>query len=126
MAQYAEDAAETDKPWERWEERHEKSALWYTCCYHPKWSLEWEYHRKPRMIRVTHEYPDGTVKTFEYPEPVREPLEDGQIYWSASSTGQCSERVWCGTDANNRHLLRGLIHLTEEAAEAHRRAMVEE
>jgi len=82
--------------------------------------------RKPRMIRVTHEYQDGTVKTFKYPEPCRKPLDYDQIYWTASLTGTCNERVWCGTDANNRHLLLGLVHITKEAAEAHRRAMVGE
>jgi len=83
--------------------------------------------RKPRMIRVTHEFPDGTVRVFEYPEPVREPLENGQGYWLAVLSPHGIHRwEWHGTKDENHLLDLGLIHLTKEAAEAHRRAMVGE
>lgn len=58
MALYAEDAKETDEPWERWQERapleYPRSIYRYydedgytTCVRHPSWDLRYQYRRKP-------------------------------------------------------------------------------
>lgn len=45
MAEYAKDAAETDRPWERWEfERFE--GKWSGLNQHPRWFREVKYRRK--------------------------------------------------------------------------------
>ena len=60
MAQYAQDAAETDRPWERWQV--------YIMGGWRNWDIpftfypESEYRRKPRTININ---------GYEVPEPVR-------------------------------------------------------
>ena len=46
MLQYAQDAAETDKPWERWELRLGTNALWAVCTQNPSWIPDYSYRRK--------------------------------------------------------------------------------
>lgn len=53
MKLYAADAAETDKPWERWEHKHEDlpeyindESCWKGCDIHPAWQADLMYRRK--------------------------------------------------------------------------------
>jgi hypothetical protein len=48
MAQYAQDAMTTDKPWELWEARAPRKHDWYTLKSDPCWSVDFEYRRKPK------------------------------------------------------------------------------
>ena len=51
MMQYAQDAMETDKPWERWEYQFDGSTLWHPFDEHsPAWANSMRYRRKPRTI----------------------------------------------------------------------------
>jgi hypothetical protein len=50
MKLYAEDAMETDKPWERWEYRGPSDRTWSDTCLHPIWDERWEYRRKPDQL----------------------------------------------------------------------------
>jgi hypothetical protein len=50
MRQYAEDAMETDKPWERWQFSAEGEPWEDIACMNPSWQPEWQYRRKPRPI----------------------------------------------------------------------------
>ena len=45
MAQYAEDAMETDAPWERWEFSHDDRDFLSLDC-HPLWIIDNKYRRK--------------------------------------------------------------------------------
>ena len=47
MAEYAKDAAETDKPWERWERKSIGQIVWESMYGQPTWSEKSEYRRKP-------------------------------------------------------------------------------
>lgn len=47
MAQYAQDALETDKPWERWEFKRLIDDFWHDCVEHPAWTINFDYRRKP-------------------------------------------------------------------------------
>lgn len=48
MAEYAKDAAETDKPWERWQYRHRGNEKWHNLGdLGPSWLRNTEYRRKP-------------------------------------------------------------------------------
>ena len=60
MAEYAKDAAETDKPWERWEYRGE-SDKWQPLAYNnPSWNPSLEYRRKPQPLELwVNIYPNG-------------------------------------------------------------------
>ena len=50
MMLYAQDAAETDVPWERWE-YHPRSG-WENLNRHPGWDAHVQYRRKPKTIRI--------------------------------------------------------------------------
>ena len=64
MAEYAKDAAETDKPWERWEfscgNRDYRSLQ-----SQPLWVADFRYRRKPKVILINgHEVPETLPNTF--------------------------------------------------------------
>jgi len=52
MRLYAEDAADTDKPWKRWEGKNILHHSWFNCCQHPNWSKDFEYRRNPSTINI--------------------------------------------------------------------------
>ncbi len=52
MLQYAQDAAETDKPWERWEYRPARDInTWSPATIRIKWLDMFEYRRKPGSVK---------------------------------------------------------------------------
>jgi hypothetical protein len=64
MAQYAEDAKETDRPWERWQSRGKEAhdrMPWRTMYGHPKWQDSRDYRRKPFQVQVAGEVFDDVV-----------------------------------------------------------------
>ncbi len=117
MAEYAKDAMETDRPWDRWEHNPPDFLHWHSCIDHPSWSEHSKYRRKPRTININ---------GFEVPEPVRVDLEDEQDYFlpDLSATLRTAQSRWGGDEMDAGWLKRGLIHLTREAAEAHARALL--
>ena len=55
----------------------------------------------------------------EVPEPCREPLKIGQVYWLvdlADLTGVPLPLYWCGAKSKMRWLRLGLVQLTKEGA----------
>ena len=114
MAEYAADAAETDKPWERWE---------FSCQYqeygtlsrNPTWHEENKYRRKPKVI---------LINGHEVPEPHRKPLEIDDPYWTFTFFFDgVSEYCWANDLDDNNALKNGFVHLTKEAAEKHLNAL---
>ena len=115
MAQYAQDAAETDKPWERWEVAA-SSNKWGLLFKHPRWVLGRDYRRKPRTLTYT----------VTIPEPLREAPEIDKTYWLAEpwTKSLTHEYEWTG-DTQDYHLLkRGLCFATREDAIAAAKAML--
>ena len=113
MAEYAKDALETVKPWERWEfscQKQEYKTLWD----HPTWHEKNKYRRKHKTI---------LINGHEVPEPHRTPLKDGEVYWALSLFGGASSLRWKDDDFDNSYLENGFIHLTKEAAEKHFNAL---
>ena len=70
--------------------------------------------------------PMRSINGYEYPEPVREPLEVGQSYWVVDPYAKLTvtSMKWIGGSEDMRLSQRSLIHLTREAAEAHARAII--
>jgi hypothetical protein len=66
------------------------------------------------------------INGYEVPEPVRKPLQNGTTYHTVSMSGAlCIDSyIWSGDSYDRNHLDHGLIHLTEEAAELHRAALL--
>lgn len=117
MLTYAQDAMETDKPWERWEWFNEDDQEWETLAFNPRWGLNGEYRRKPRTININ---------GFEVPEPVREPLENGQEYYDVSigSTDNVVKYTWRGESWDFHTMDKGIVHITKEAAMLHAEALL--
>jgi hypothetical protein len=117
MALYAQDAMETDKPWEWWENNYGCLDNWETLTSSPSWRNEVNYRRKPRTIKVN---------GFDVPEPMRE-IEHSQNVWWASPDEECFAAeidFYRGSPWRERLLSRGLIHSTKEAAAKHAMAML--
>ena len=112
MMEYAKDAMETDKPWERWEYSYEGQE--YTSLQrHPEWFFDTKYRRKPKTIMIN---------GYDVPEPQRVPLKDGEEYWTLTLSRIIRLR-WFNDEDDRDFLKRGIVHLTKEAAEKHREAI---
>ena len=114
MLQYAQDAAETDAPWERWEWKGERE--WNPLASEFAFSIHYEYRRKQKTLTYT----------VTIPEPLREAPEAGLWYWLAEPTSDtftsCVE--WEGDDCDRSWLKRGLCFATREDAIAAAKAML--
>ena len=118
MAQYAQDAAETDTPWERWEVYNQNGfSKWIAIGCQPIWNLACEYRRKPRTLTYT----------ITIPEPLREAPEVGKTYYVAAHAAKnlyMVELAWAGHEIDTRLLKRGLCFATKEDAIAAAKAML--
>ena len=95
----------------------------------------WRGFLSPKQIFHTLADPRFTIRKkkkyihlngVEVPEPVREPLKEGQIFYLADVIViGVFDYTWHNTDDNQRWLSRGLIHLNREDAETHIAALVE-
>ena len=111
MLLYAKDAAETDKPWERWEILRGKS--WCDLTENPTWIEHMEYRRKPQVIRVGRH---------EFPRPITFIPQKDTIYWSIrlQFKGYApNELIWSDDETDLALLESRVIHLSREAAQAH-------
>jgi hypothetical protein len=116
MAKAAE-IAKTDEEWYRHFE--------FKTCVMSSWSqLVWascfdpnvQYRLKPRFIDI-----NGHL----IPEPVREFPDNGDYLWIADITQLNAEQLmWTGHASDILMLERGILHLTQEAAEAHIAALL--
>ena len=64
MRQYAEDAAETDRPWERWE--FNGDGRWFPMTCHPFWTALCSYRRKSEPKRTFRESLEYASKHSSY------------------------------------------------------------
>lgn len=67
-----------------------------------------------------------SINGHDFPEPVREPLKEGQEYWRVDLTlhDAVVGYKWGGDECEFRWLDRGLIQLTEEGAQQQLKAML--
>ena len=112
MMEYAKDAMETSKPWERWE-FSQNGRYFMSMGSHPTWYDEIKYRRKQKVI---------LINGYEVPEPQRVPLKDGEEYWTLTLSRVIRLR-WFNDEDDRDFLKRGIVHLTKEAAEKHREAI---
>ena len=119
MMQYAQDAMETPRPWERWQyqtESMQEGDVWNNCFPNPSFDGDYKYRRKPKILSVT--LASGEVVS--WPEPLNKlPEHDTQLwYLNGGSTYSC-----CNSHDNNYLLTdalkSGTLHLTEENAIQH-------
>ena len=119
MLLFAQDAAETEQPWELWEVLNQGAFTWRGCDRSPRWDWHSDYRRKPRTIRIGE---------FDVPEPFRGELTGDQEYWTPAIdrvNGFMADARHNSTQSTGRmHIARGLVHLTKEAAELHAQALI--
>lgn len=119
MMQYAQDAMETDKPWELWEFCVSSTGEWLSATAHPFWHDKCKYRRKPKMISVT--LMDGEIVS--WPEPHKGDLNVGQHCYLVAHNGGV-EHVCFAIHSHNKQEVRfGMVHLTKDAAEQHSYAL---
>ena len=117
MLQYAQDALETETPWERWQIRPEGGTEgWHDCSGRLCFSERCEYRRKPKTLTYT----------VTIPEPLRKAPEVGKTYWLAEPWAKslAHEYEWAGGPQDYRLLKRGLCFATKEDAIAAAKAML--
>ena len=112
MLQYAQDAAETDTPWERWEFKTDVDT-WVELIKNPSWFEDRKYRRKPQIIRVGRH---------AFPKPIAFTPPKDTIYWITRLRPEgyaASDLIW-GDDKVDFDLLKScVVHLSREAAQAH-------
>ena len=120
MMQYAQDAMETPRPWERWEMYGKVTGSWISLgeCFF--WRPENQYRRKPKMLSVT--LASGEVVS--WPEPHRTELEYGDPYFYVDVDGSVIAGEWDCLSWDSDTLSNGWLHLTKEAAEQHAAALL--
>ena len=119
MMQYAQDAMETTRPWERWEWYVTAVKRWVTLSYKPDWNTRTEYRRKPKMLSVT--LASGEVVS--WPEPLKlQNLELRKQYFFIDADFVIHETMWIKSCDTNL-IVCGMVHLTEEAAQHHADAL---
>lgn len=112
MLQYAQDAAETDTPWERWEFKTDGNT-WVELSKNPSWFEDRKYRRKPQVIRVGRH---------AFPKPISNQPLHGTRYFFISGIGACflpRSDTWTGADYDANRLTGNRIHLSKDAAQAH-------
>lgn len=114
MAQYAEDAKVHDEPWKLWQ--YYVSGTWENCENHPSWYSESLYRRKPRTVKI------GDI---EVPEPCKFPAH-GQEYFVPILTSEIPiRRTWVNDYNDNLALASNLVHLDQQSAALHAKALIE-
>ena len=70
--------------------------------------------------------PMRSINGYEYPEPIKEPLEEGQTFFIVDIYSDLlyMEFRWNGSHYQNRMMKHGLAHLTKKATIAHAQAII--
>ncbi|MGJ7194690.1 hypothetical protein ABM005_04380 [Morganella morganii] len=115
MAKAAE-IAKTDQYWQRhFEEKFHSTDKW-----NPMSDVFFQTHRE---YRLKPSFID--INGHQVPEPVREPLECRTDYFIADISVIVTPMVrWRGNPDDLSRLSKGIIHMTEEAADAHIAALL--
>lgn len=115
MLTYAQDAQESDTPWQLWEIL--TSSGWRDLHSNPKWDTNTGYRRKVKTIRIGE---------YDVPEPLRVRPKKGETYHFVSFKGDSNVHSysWQGDSIDDELLSKGIIHLTNEAAELHAKALI--
>jgi hypothetical protein len=109
---YNEDRKRYDEPWKLWEfadaDGPNIAPEWVDARGELSWGEQFIFRRKPATV---------TICGVELPEPVREPLEDGEEYWVVELDNPGCP-TWISDESDKEWLDAGRIHLSEENARA--------
>ena len=114
MALYAQDAAETNTPWKRWElSEIDDKGRWYPCTTHPAWNENTWYRHKKTVIKIGR---------FEFPKPMNRAPKEGTEYFyldfgDRGFTINCG--TWTNTNLDILNIARNVSHLSRKDAQTH-------
>ena len=117
MALYAQDAQETETPWDRWQILINGKWEYLDWCF--TFRPEHKYRRKPKMLSVTL----ANGETVSWPEPHRTELGFGDSYFYVGVDGSVIVGKWDYLLWDSDVLSNGYCHLTREAANQHAAAL---
>ena len=119
MRLYAEDALETDKPWELWEYSQDDGTTWhgFDAGVQPCWLVNTEYRRKPKTI---------TINGRELVAPERVAPAVGAKYWipSLHALDYIGTNQWTDDSSDRRWLECGMVFLRRDDATALTKALL--
>jgi hypothetical protein len=118
ITKYAEFSHITDKPWKYFQVKYEMNSEWEFCIANISFSHLFKYRLKPRTIKI------GNI---EIPEPIREPLEDEDVYFTPMVDvffNMTDSKIWTNDERDLELLQRGMIHLNRKSAELHAKALI--
>lgn len=117
MLAYAQDAQESDTPWNNWEYQRVEQKEWRKCNTHPEWDVTRNYRRRIKTIRIG---------AYDVPEPlkVKPRIKEKYYFVSFRESANVQYYLWSDDDIDNRLLSNGVVHLTREAAELHAKALI--
>lgn len=121
MAAYANDAAETEKPWDRWEFANNGGIGWHSCDGHPGWYPDTLYRKKPEKPKMV--VVNGVALVDDrYTE--NDPPKRGTRYWleTLEMEEMVDDYLWVNDNRDKLWLERGLVHKTRECAIAFAKA----
>lgn len=105
MALYAQDAMETDKPWERWEWCH-GDGPWKQAVRSPKWQEEFSYRRKQMPKEIT-EQSDVDIKMRAAASAAARSVQEDQIEdvikWTENYLETLRARTLVSPTSNTNH-----------------------
>lgn len=90
---------------------------WADMACEPAWHEDTDYRLKPKTIRI------GDI---DVPEPIRSPLSVGTTYFIPDMGDEeyYTQTHWNGDSLDKWLLARGLIHLIQESAQLHAKALI--
>jgi hypothetical protein len=116
MIQYAKDAQETNEPWKLWQRKNKNNKMWFDLFYNPSWDEDADYRRKPKIININ---------GFEIQEPLRIRPKKRNTYYIVNLEDTETHPIYWNDDYfDNNYFNKGLVHLTAEDAELHKKALL--
>lgn len=116
---FALEAQTNDKPWLAFEWYSDGNAMWYPCNEYICFDKDTEFRIKPKTININ---------GFEVPEHVNVQLALNTIYFwptlGVYDTDLWDSSIWNDDPLDKRLLKKGLVYLSQEAAEIHAKALL--
>ena len=117
MDLYLQDWKVMSNPWKLWECKN-IGGIWGPLIDHPTWSDQIEYRRSPTKI---------VNKSIQFPRAEVCPLESGTSYYVPdllATEAECIRYTWNDDSVDDVLLERGFVHLSQENAIEHAKALL--
>lgn len=114
MAQYANDALETDKPYLLWQVKKNGKGNWVNLTQHPTWSIN-DLYRTKKIV--------WDIYCFTQPVTRKEAqrFKAGLVYFAVdlNKIARVSSHVWSGSESDFNRVDRNIVHLIRGSAYNH-------